>query len=189
MAERIYGHYYRETGRRYVKRISAGNETRSAAIDLTRRIHMWQGRYETTTDVSADRLYRVITDVNNWNRWDAGIEFTKLEGEVRKGASFILKPKGGPNVKMSIEEIRPFQFVDIAHLFLTRMRTSHEYIQNGNQTTIRFKVEVRGVLGFLWKRIVAENQIREAPAQTASFINYARLMPDSLSTPDGPAAG
>jgi hypothetical protein len=57
---------------------------------------MWQGRYETTTDVAADKLYRAITDINNWNKWDTGIEFTKLEGPAKKGASFILKPKGVP---------------------------------------------------------------------------------------------
>ena len=87
---------------------------------------MWQGQYETTTDVPAETLFRVIADINNWNKWDDGLEFTKLEGIAQAGAPFTLKPKGGPNVKMTIDEIKPYRLVDTAHLFLAKMRTSHE---------------------------------------------------------------
>jgi hypothetical protein len=75
---------------------------------------------------------------------------------------------------MSIDEIKPYQFADIAHLFLAKMRTSHEFLSENNQTTIRFKVEVWGLLGFFWRRVVAENQIKGAVTQTVSFISYAR---------------
>jgi hypothetical protein len=37
---------------------------------------MWQGQYETTTDVPAEALFRIIEDINNWNKWDNGLEFT-----------------------------------------------------------------------------------------------------------------
>ena len=136
---------------------------------------MWQGQYETTTDVPAEKLFHAITDINNWNKWDDGLELTKLEGVAKKGATFILKPKGGPNVKMTIDEIQPYRLVDTAHLFLAKMRTSHEYVQSGNQTTIRFIVEVWGPLGFFWRKVVGENQIREAAIQTAALVNYARI--------------
>ncbi len=73
---------------------------------------MWQGKYEATTDVSAEALFRAITDINNWNKWDHGLEFTKLEGVAKQGAHFILKPKGGPNVKMTIDEIQHYRLID-----------------------------------------------------------------------------
>jgi hypothetical protein len=60
---------------------------------------MWQGRYETTTDVAADRLYRAITDINNWNKWDTGIEFTKLEGPVKKRGVLHPETQGWPQGK------------------------------------------------------------------------------------------
>lgn len=135
---------------------------------------MWQGQYETITDVPAETLFRVITDINNWSKWDDGLEFTKLEGVAKQGAPFILKPKGGPNVKMTIDEIKPYRLVDTAHLFGAKMRTSHEYVQSDNQTNIRFSVEVWGPLGFFWRKIVGENQIKGAAAQTAALISHAR---------------
>lgn len=135
---------------------------------------MWRSQYETTTDVPAENLFRVISDIDNWNKWDDGLESTKLEGVAKQGALFILKPKGGPNVKMTIDEIRPYRLVDTAHLFLAKMRTSHEYVRSGNQITIRFTVEVWGLLGFFWRRVVGENQIKGAATQMAAFVSYAR---------------
>jgi hypothetical protein len=135
---------------------------------------MWQGKYEITTDVAEERLFRVIADINNWKQWDNGLEATRLEGEAIRGANFTLNPKGGPNVRLTIEEIRPYCLVDIAHLFLGKMRTSHEFTPQGTQTKVCFKVETWGLLGFFWRKVVAENQIREAATQTAALIEYAR---------------
>lgn len=135
---------------------------------------MWQGQYETITDVPAQTLFLAISDINSWAKWDAGLEFTRLDGPAKPGAAFLLKPKGGPKVNMTIDIIRPYQLVDTAHLFLAKMRTTHEYVQSGNQTTIRFSVEVWGLLGFFWRKLVGENQLKEAAAQTAAFVTYAR---------------
>lgn len=136
---------------------------------------MWQRKYETTTDIPANKLFSAIIDINGWNKWDSELEFTKLEGIPEKGTCFILKPKGGPKIKMTIEEIlSPSRLVDVAHLPLAKIRTIHEYLQSENQTTIRFTIQVFGLLGFFWRKVVGEKQIKEAGSQIASFINYVR---------------
>lgn len=135
---------------------------------------MWQDKYETTTDVPAEKLFRAITDINNWSKWDEGLESTRLEGVAKQGAAFTLKPTGGPNVQLTIDELRPYCLVDTAHLFLAKMCTSHEYVQNGDPTAICFQVEVWGLMGFFWRKVVGENQIKGAAAQTQALINYAR---------------
>ena len=135
---------------------------------------MWKGKYETITDVTAEKLFLAISDINNWNKWDDGLESTKLTGTAKQGVAFTLKSKGGPNVKLTIDDIRPYCLVDTAHLFLAKMRTSHEYVQNGDRTTISFQVEVWGLMGFFWRKVVGENQIKEAAAQTQALIDYAR---------------
>ncbi len=138
---------------------------------------MWKAQYEMTTDVTPAALYRAITDVNNWSKWDSGLEYTRLEGDVKPGAAFVLKPKGGPKVQMTIDEVRPYVLVDTAHLLGAKMRTTHEYVAAGGQTTIRFAIEVSGPLGFLWRKVVGENQIREARAQLTAFVAHARTSP------------
>lgn len=136
---------------------------------------MWKSYYETVTDVPADRLFKVITDINNWNKWEHGLDFAKIDGPAEKGKSFMLKPKGGPKVRMTIDESKPYIFRDTAHLFLAKMRCTHEYIPSGDKTIIRFTIEIWGILGFFWRKIVGENQIKEADAQAIAFINYARI--------------
>ena len=141
---------------------------------------MWTGKYETTTNVPAQRLFEVICDVNHWNKWDSGLEYAELEGAAVEGASFMLKPKGAPIIGMSIDAVKPFIFVDTAHLLLAKMRTTHEYVQSGSDTRILFKIEITGLLGFLWRRALGEKQIEEAPAQMVAFIAYARGSVNSL---------
>jgi len=135
---------------------------------------MWKAEYQMRTDVAPARLYRAITDVNNWNKWDSGLEYTRLEGDVTPGAWFVLKPKGGPRVQMSIDDVRPHVLVDTAHLLGAKMRTTHEYVAEGGQSTVHFRVEVSGPLGFFWRKVVGEKQIKEAPSQLAAFVAYAR---------------
>jgi uncharacterized protein YndB with AHSA1/START domain len=138
---------------------------------------MWKAQYKMTTDVAPERLYRAISDVNHWSKWDSGLEYTHLAGDLKPGAAFTLKPKGGPRVQMSIDEVRPYMFVDTAHLLGAKMRTTHEYVAAGDQTTVHFGIEVSGPLGFFWRKVIGEKQIKEAPSQLAAFVAYARTTP------------
>src|SRR5215831_2717098 len=123
---------------------------------------MWQAQYQTTTDVPPEALFSAISDINAWSEWDHALEFTRIDGPARAGARFVLKPKGGPTVKMSIEELRsPIRMVDVAHLPLAKLRTSHEFLQSGDQTTVRFSIQVSGPLGFFWRKVVGEKQLQE----------------------------
>jgi hypothetical protein len=36
------------------------------------------------------------------------------------------------------------------------------------------ELQIWGPLGFLWRKIIGENQIKDAPAQTHALIEYAR---------------
>ncbi len=140
---------------------------------------MWKSQYETITDVSQDQLFSALQDIQNWKEWDDEIEWAQkeLQEPIQKGTCFILKPKGGPKVRLSIEEFSPPSlFVDIAYLPLAKMRTTHEFLQSGPHTIIRFTIEIWGVLGFLWRKFLGEKQIQSAPKQIASFIQYAKRL-------------
>jgi len=137
---------------------------------------MWQANFQTTTDVSAEKLYKTLTDFNAWHKWDEGIEYTQLIGEAKTGGAFMLKPKGGPVVKITIEKMWPFEVIDVAHLPLAKMRTVHKYERIGDITHISMELQIWGVLGFLWRKIIGENQIKEANIQTKALIDYARVL-------------
>jgi hypothetical protein len=73
--------------------------------------------FTTLTMLTPQRLYRAVTDISRWPDWDSELEATSHDGRLEAGAPFMLKPKGGPKVSMTIEKAEePCCFVDIAHL-------------------------------------------------------------------------
>jgi hypothetical protein len=134
--------------------------------------------YSTTADVPAQKLFEVIADIGRWPAWDPDIEATRHEGALQPGSRFTLKPKGGPKVAMEIvEATAPTRFVDLSHLPLAKMRTSHEFTPVAGGARVDVKIEVWGVLGFLWDRIVARKQASGAANQTRAFLAYAASRP------------
>jgi Polyketide cyclase / dehydrase and lipid transport len=135
---------------------------------------MWQKSYTVATEVPSSRLWEVIADVANWSSWDEEIEFIQIDGLPRWGTEFCLKPKGAPAVKLTIEEFSPpHRFVDVTQFPLAQMRTIHEFRDTSTGTEIKVTVQVWGVLGFLWQKIVAQKQVEGLSAQTQKFIDRA----------------
>jgi ligand-binding SRPBCC domain-containing protein len=136
---------------------------------------MWQKVYSVVTDVPSPSLWKVIEDIPNWSVWDEDIEFTQINELPQSGSRFVLKPKGAPAVKLTIEEfVPPHRFIDVTQFPLAQMRTVHEFIDTVAGTEIQVTVQVRGVLGFLWKMIVVQKQVNGLPGQTQRFIQRAR---------------
>lgn len=136
---------------------------------------MWQATYGTTTDVPAETLFKVMADINHWPLWADDLEYTQIDGDAKAGASFILKPKAEPKVKLTIDRFEPHaHFADIAHLPLGKMRTSKSFTRVNSQTQFTMTIEVWGLLGFLWRRIIAAQQINGAQAQCEKMFAYAR---------------
>src|SRR4051794_17299628 len=133
--------------------------------------------YKTRCCTDPDRLYRAITDIGRWPEWGGDLEWARIEVPATRGASFTLKPKGGPEVTMLVEEAAPpRRFVDLAKLPLARMRTSHEFTPDGHETLITIGIEVFGPLAFLWDRIIARQQATDTPRQTQRLIAFAEAL-------------
>jgi hypothetical protein len=136
---------------------------------------MWKGNATIITQkATIDQLWNTLTDIQNWNTWDHDIAWTSIEGPVKQGAEFYLKPKDGPKTKLHISEYTaPNVFSDVAYLPLAKMRTTHRFTQTEMGIEINIEVEVSGFLSFLWSRIIAQNQIKGAEQQTQNLIDKA----------------
>ncbi len=132
--------------------------------------------YETVIPTPASKLYSAITDIANWPRWDDELESTTHDGALTPGSRFSLKPKGGPNVQLTIEAAEPCSvFRDVAHLPLAKMTTTHEFQPAEGGTRVRVRIDVSGPLGFLWDRIVARKQAQGLQAQTRALARFAEI--------------
>lgn len=136
---------------------------------------MWKGNVTIITQkATINQLWNTLTDIQNWNTWDQDIAWTSIEGPVKLGSEFYLKPKDGPKTKLHVSEYTaPNVFSDVAHLPLAKMRTTHRFTQTEQGIEIHIEVEVRGLLSFIWSRIIAQNQIKGAEQQTQNLIDKA----------------
>ncbi|MBI3561619.1 MAG: SRPBCC family protein [Gammaproteobacteria bacterium] len=137
---------------------------------------MWSKTYsQKVRGLSADKVWQVWTDVNQWHRWQGDIEYAKLDGEFKVGNRFVLKPKGGPRVSIElIEVVTNTLFTDLTRFPLARMYGTHAFVDHGEELEIKTTMRVEGWLSLLWRKLVAEGIAKGMPEQTAQLIEQAR---------------
>jgi hypothetical protein len=138
---------------------------------------MWSKSYSTTvTDLTAEKVWSVWTDVDRWKDWQDDIEFANLEGSFVEAGIIQFRPKGGPTLKLELTEVVPKRkFVDLTRFPLAKMHDSHELISHADGLEIRTTISLSGPLAFVWRKIVAEGIVSGLEAQTAKLIERCRL--------------
>jgi hypothetical protein len=136
---------------------------------------MWTKSHSLITNkATKEQMWKLFADVNNWNSWDQGIEYAKMEGKFEKGNYFTLKPKGGPKVKIQlVETIENKMFVDYTKFPLAKMYGEHVFEETSEGLKITTTMKVSGALAFLWRKLVAENIANALPQEMEQQVNYA----------------
>lgn len=112
----------------------------------------------TTTAVTQAQIWQLIADVDNWNRWDAGVTSSRLHGRFETGHSFTLQPQGGPKVRIQLEEVREREyFRDLTRFPLAKMYGEHWYEVTPEGLKLTITMTMKGLLAPLWNKIVMKN--------------------------------
>lgn len=137
---------------------------------------MWTRSHSIVTDkVTKEQIWKLFADVNNWHTWDKGIEFARMEGKFEKGNHFVLKPQGGPQVNIEIvETIENKKFVDLTRFPLAKMYGEHTFEQTSGGLKMTTTMKVKGILGFLWVKLVAQKIVDALPDDFQQQIKAAR---------------
>lgn len=139
---------------------------------------MWTKSHSVVTqEVTKEQIWKLFSDVNNWNTWDKGLEFAKIEGTFEKGNHFILRPKGGPNVKVELlETVENRKFVDVTKFPLAKMFDEHLFEETPNGLKITNTISVNGLLSFVWIKLVAKNLADSLPSDMENQIKAASIL-------------
>lgn len=138
---------------------------------------MWSKTYsKKVKGLKVEQVWKVWTDVNQWRTWQSDIEYAKLDGEFKVGNTFLLKPKGGPQVRIAIVKSEPNQqFTDLTQFLGAKMYGCHEFIIHAaDELEIKTTMSIDGLLSFLWRKIVAEDVANGMMAQTENLIEKAK---------------
>ena len=136
---------------------------------------MWTKSHSVVTkDVTKEQMWKLLTDINNWKNWDKTVENSELLGEFKVGNYFLLKPKGGPKVKIKlIEIIENKKFTDETTFPFAKMTGEHFYEETKDGLKITVTMSVTGILSFLWVKLVAKGIVDSLPTDIQEQIKVA----------------
>jgi hypothetical protein len=108
-----------------------------------------------TSKIVAAQIWQLMADVDNWKTWDDTVEKSKLNGPFEAGSTFLLRPKGGPNVNIKLVDVQPQKyFKDETRFPLAKMHGEHWYEETSKGLKITVTMTMRGPLSFLWNKLV-----------------------------------
>ncbi len=136
---------------------------------------MWTRSHTIVTkEATKEQLWKLFADVNHWHVWDTEIEYARMEGKFEQGNHFILKPKKGPKVKIElIETIENKKFVDRTKFPLAEMYGEHIFEETPDGLKITTTMTVKGILSFLWIKIVAQDIVNSLPEEMEKQVKLA----------------
>lgn len=136
---------------------------------------MWSKSHSIVTkSVTAEQMWKLLADVNNWTCWDQSVEFALLEGKFEKGNFFMFQPKGGPKMKIAIvEATENKRFMDLTIFPLAKMYGDHTFELTPEGLKITTTMSVKGILGFVWRKLVAQKIVDDLPTDMEIQIREA----------------
>jgi uncharacterized protein YndB with AHSA1/START domain len=110
---------------------------------------MWSTEYTLVTDADAEAIWRLLSDIDGWGAWNAGIETIALDGPLTVGATFRMKPPGEDVLVSTVAELEPGRLLtDVTDAGELVIRVEHRLAPvTGGRTSITYRVEVTGPAG------------------------------------------
>lgn len=135
---------------------------------------MWTTKVSRKTIATKEQIWKLWSDVPNWNIWDKDIETSELFGEFKTGTRGILKPLGGPKTKFIMTECTKFNsFSDRSFLPLCKMDFVHSLIETKNGIEITHKVVMTGFLTFIFSKFIGKKIKVGLPIAVEKLIEIA----------------
>lgn len=137
---------------------------------------IWTSTYSKTfSGIESKDIWKLWTDVNNWPAWHSGLEYCKLEEDLKVGSVFVLKPKGAFPVKIKITELEEGRSITDCTSFLgAKMYSAHRLEETSEGLQLSHVLRVTGPLKWLWVKLVAQKVAAAAPEMTEALVELAR---------------
>ncbi|MEV6969425.1 SRPBCC family protein [Hamadaea sp. NPDC051192] len=111
-----------------------------------------------TSSAPAAEFFARWADMATWPEWNTDTAWVRLDGPFRAGATGVLKPKGGPEVKFVVATLEPGrEFTDVSLLAGAKLTFRHLVGRDRDgRTTVDVEVTLGGPLSFVWSLILAK---------------------------------
>ncbi len=131
----------------------------------------------TTTAVTQEQLWKLISDVDNWPQWNKHITSTRLHGQFAARSSFDFKPTSGPKVKIDLVDVQaPHAYTDLTRFPFAKMVGEHTYQDTPDGLKISITMRLSGPLAFVWNQLVLKSIMSHLPAEVEMQIAAAKKL-------------
>lgn len=136
---------------------------------------MWSKEISIKTKASKEQIWKLWTNVSNWNTWDDQVLSSNLNGDFKIGRIGQLVPKGGPKSNFELVEVTPKKsFTSRSKFPLTKMDFIHQIEEVEGEIILTHKVQITGMLTFLFSRLIGNKVIKELPYAMNKLSNIAQ---------------
>ena len=135
------------------------------------------------TTALPENIWALWADIPGYREWDDGIEWAKLKGEFKAGASGELKPNGGrPAVFTITEMVEGRSFSDLTPLPFARLRFHHSMEPTDMGARLTHRIEVEGSFAWIWAQVLGPVFRANLPAAMRKLARLAER-PSSVKLP------
>lgn len=132
---------------------------------------MWKTEVCINTKASKESIWNLWKSVSTWNIWDNSVEYSQLDGPFEKGTRGVLKPKGGPKTIFFITELEKNKsFTNQSKLPLCTINFIHDIVLTTSGIDVVHRIEMKGVLTFLFSRIMGKTMAKELTNSVQKLI-------------------
>lgn len=108
-------------------------------------------------NASAEKVWQVLSNINDWSNWQKEIPMAKMEGELKPGCQFVWK-SGGAKIRSEIHTATPAKALGWTGKSMG-MKAIHnwEIIENGGSCIVKVEESMEGFMAKLLKGMLNKN--------------------------------
>jgi len=142
------------------------------------RANMWEKKHSKIYQgVTKEQIWKKWSDIASWTDWNPGLESSSLNDAFETGGTFKLKPKGAPEVNLTLEEVKPLEsFIDCLYLPGAKMYGKHEIRETPDGIELTTTVTVKGMNSMMWVKMLGEKVAGKMPVQSDALVEAAKTL-------------
>ncbi len=127
------------------------------------------------TNASADRIWKIWSDMSTWGEWNPNVSTMDWTGGFAAGTEGIMNTRAGQHHKMKLVEVQPGRFFALETSVVpgTRFRFNCRVEPSGAKTRIGQTVEVKGPLGPVMQGMLGPQVSKEFGTLLANLAKKA----------------
>jgi hypothetical protein len=141
---------------------------------------MWQEEYSEETNFSTEKIWSLWADVQNWNKWNTGIEYSNLNGNFENGTYGSFKTSNGVKTIFLFFELRNCiknkSFIAKIKLLFCIIDFGYELIEENNKLKIKHYIKIYGPLTFYYKKTIGYSSTKYLQSSVKRLMNLAEKM-------------